>query len=154
MNLNFFPAARRPQEIRSPTRFAFVFSLSTFGFLILSGLSAGLLARYWTAARSDMSFGRLVDAGWTAWRPSATSFDTSFGSCRSCRPFHESSPATSASLLQLLLLDVRLPVSDHIVAITEALLAEVTNESTVSVLKRRPWSGSYHSAGRRSTSSR
>ena len=41
----------------------------------------------------------------------------------------------------LLLLDVRLPVSHHVVAVAEALLAQVADERPVAVLERRPRAG-------------
>jgi hypothetical protein len=51
--------------------------------------------------------------------------------------------ATTADGLNelLLLLDVRLPVSDHVVAVAEALLAEVADEGAVAVLERRARAG-------------
>ena len=46
-------------------------------------------------------------------------------------------PAGYALFALLLLLDMRLPMSDHVVAVAETLLAQVADEGTVAVLERR-----------------
>ena len=48
------------------------------------------------------------------------------------------------SRIMLLLLHVRLPVSDHVVAVAETLLAQIANERSVAVLKRRAGTGRCH----------